>query len=55
MAIKCDDTQKLTQAVDEMYNKNSLFNKKEMMEWEYKDDINKTWGAWKMFFKIATN
>ena len=22
-----------------------------MMEWEYKDDVKKTWGACKMFFK----
>ena len=33
-----------------MYNIN-LFDKKQMMEWEYKDDVNKTWGACKMFFK----
>ena len=50
MAIKWDATQKFTQAVDEMY-KLSLFNKKQMMEWEYKDNVNKTWGACKMFFK----
>ena len=50
MAIKWDDTQKVTQAVDEMYNI-SLFNKKQMMEWEDKDDVNKMWGACKMFFK----
>ena len=50
MAIKWDDTQKVTQAVDEMYN-SSLFDEKNMMEWEDKDDANKTWGACKMFFK----
>ena len=48
MAIKWDDTQKVTQAVDEMYN-SSLFNRKQMMGWEEKDDVNKTWGACKMF------
>ena len=33
-----------------MYN-SSPFNKKQMMEWEDKDDVNKTWVAYKMFFK----
>ena len=50
MEIKWDDTQKFTQDIDEMYN-SSLFDEKHMMEWEYKDDVNKTWGACKMFFK----
>ena len=31
MTIKWDDTQKITQAVDEMYN-SSLFDKKQVME-----------------------
>ena len=50
MAIKWYGTQKVTQAVDEMYNSN-IFDKKQMMEWEDKDDVNKTWGACNMFFK----
>ena len=50
MAIKWDDTQKFTQAVDEMYE-GSLFDEKQMMEWDDKDDVNKTWRACKMFFK----
>ena len=50
MAIKWDDAQKVTQAVDKMYNSN-LFDKKHMMEWEDKDEVNKTWGGCTMFFK----
>ena len=50
MAIKWDDTQKFTQAVDEMYN-SRLFDKKQMMEWEDKDYVNKMWSSCKMFFK----
>ena len=50
MAIKWDNTQKVTHAVNEMY-KSSLFGEKQMMEWEDKNDVNKTWGACKMFFK----
>ena len=33
-----------------MYN-SSLFSEKQMMEWEDKENVNKTWGACKMFFK----
>ena len=54
MSIKWDDTQKVTQAVDKMYN-SSLLDKKQMMEWEDKDDVNKTRGACKMFFKNTMN
>ena len=50
MEIKWDKTQKFTQAVDEMYN-SSMFDEKQMMEWEYKNDVKKTWVACKMFFK----
>ena len=50
MAIKWDDTQKVTQVVDKMCN-SSLFDEKQMMEWDDKDNVNKTWGACKMFFK----
>ena len=50
MAIKWDDTQTFTQAIDKMYNI-SLFDKKQMMEWDDKDNFNKTWGACNMLFK----
>ena len=50
MAIKWDDTQKVIQDIDKMYN-SSLFDEKQMMEWEDKDDFNRTWGACMMFFK----
>ena len=33
-----------------MYNR-IMFDEKHIMEWEYKDNFNKTWGACKMFFK----
>ena len=49
MEIKWDDTQKVTQAVDEMYN-SILFDVKQMMEWEDKDNVNMTWGTCNMFF-----
>ena len=42
MKITWDDTQKVTQAVEEMYNSN-IFNELQLMDWENKDDINKTW------------
>ena len=48
MAIKLDNTQKVAQAVDKVYN-SSLFDKKQMMKWENKDNVNKTCGACKMF------
>ena len=50
MAIKWDDTPKVTQGVEKMYN-TSLFDKKQMMEWEDKDKFNKTLGPCKIFFK----
>ena len=50
MAIKWDETQNITQAVDKIYN-SSLFDEKQMMSWEDKYDVNKTWGACKMFLK----
>ena len=50
MAINWDDTQKFTQAINEMYNI-SLFDDKQMMEWEEKEDVNKTWGARNMFLR----
>ena len=33
-----------------MYNSN-LFDEKHMMEWEDKDNFNKTWGSCNMFLK----
>ena len=50
MDIKWDDTQKVTQAVAKMHNRN-FFDKKQIIEWEDKDDVNNTWGVWQMFFK----
>ena len=50
MAIKWGDTQKFIQAVDDMYDI-GLSDKKQIVEWENNDDMNKTWGACKMFFK----
>ena len=50
MAIKWDDTQNVTQAVDEMYN-SIMFDKKQMMEQEYNENVNKTWGECEMLFK----
>ena len=50
MAIKWEKKPKVTQAIDEMYN-SSLFDEKQLMEWKYKDNVNKTWVACKMFFK----
>ena len=50
MKITWDDTQKVTQAVEEMYNFN-IFNELQLMEWENKDDIDKTWTNYKQFFK----
>ena len=50
MKITWYDTQKVTQAVEEMYNSN-IFDKLQLMEWENKDDINKTWKNCKQFFK----
>ena len=50
MKITWDDTQKVTQAVEEMYNSN-IFDEIQLMEWENKDDIDKTWTNCKQFFK----
>ena len=50
MKITWDDTQKVTQAVEEMY-KSNIFDKIQLMEWENKDDIDKTWTNRKQFFK----
>ena len=50
MAIKWDNTQNATQAVNEMYN-SSMFDEKQMMECEDKENINKTLRYCKMFFQ----
>ena len=40
----------MTQAVEYMYNSN-IFDKIQLMEWENKDNIDKTWTNCKQFFK----
>ena len=40
----------MTQAVEDMYNSN-IFDKIQLMEWENKDNIDKTWTNCKQFFK----
>ena len=45
MAIKWDDNQKVTQAMQKIYN-SSFFNQKHIMEWEDKYDV-----VCKMFFQ----
>ena len=40
MGINWDDTQKVTQAVEEMYNIH-IFNEIHVMEWEDKAETNK--------------
>ena len=50
MGIKWDDTQKVTQAVDEMYA-SGIFDKKTLMEWEEYAEADKDWNQCKDFFK----
>ena len=50
MGIKWDDTQKVTQAVDEMYS-SGIFDKKCLMEWEEYAEVDKDWKQCKDFFK----
>ena len=50
MKITWDDTQKVTQAVEEMYNSKS-FDELQLMVWENKDDIDKMWTNCKQLFK----
>lgn len=50
MGIKWDDTQKVTQAVDEMYS-SGIFDKKCLMEWEEYNEVDKNWKECKDFFK----
>ena len=50
MGINWDDTQKVTQAVEEMYNSH-IFDKIQLMEWEDKAETNKTWENCRKCFK----
>ena len=50
MKITWYDIQKVTQAVEETYNSN-IFDKIQLMEWDNKDDIDRTWTNYKQFFK----
>ena len=50
MGINREDTQKVTQAVEEMYNIH-IFDKIQLMEWEDKAETDKTWETCKKFFK----
>ena len=54
MDVIWDDTQKSTQAVDEMYN-SDMFNEQQLMGWEDKFETNKTWNNCKIFFKSIKN
>ena len=50
MGINWDNTQKVTQAVKEMYNSH-IFDETQIMEWEDKAETDKTWVNCKKFFK----
>ena len=50
MGIKWDDTQKVTQAVDEMYA-SGIFDKKTLMEWEEYAEADKDWKQCSDVFK----
>ena len=50
MEINWDDTQKVTQAAEEMYNIH-IFDEIQLMEWEDKAETDKTWETCKKFFK----
>ena len=50
MDVIWDDTQKVTQSVDKMYN-SEMFDEQQLMEWEDKIETNKTWTNCKTFFK----
>ena len=50
MGINWDNTQKVTQAVKEMYNSH-IFDETQIMEWEDKADTDKTWVNCKKVFK----
>ena len=50
MGIDWDDTQKVTQAVEEMYNIH-IFDEIQLMEWEDKAETEKMWETCKKCFK----
>ena len=50
MGINWDDTQKVTQAVEEMYNSH-IFDKIQLIEWGDKAETDKTWENCKIIFK----
>ena len=50
MVINWNDTQKVTQAVEEMYNIH-IFDEIQLMEWEDKAETNKTWETCNKVFK----
>ena len=50
MGINWDDTQKVTQDVQEMYNIH-IFDEIQLMEWEDKMETDKTWETYKKLFK----
>ena len=50
MGINWDDTQKVTQSVEEMYNIH-IFDEIQLIEWEDKAETDKTWETCKKFFK----
>ena len=50
MVINWEDTQKVTQSVEEMYNIH-IFDKIQLMEWADKAETDKKWETCKKFFK----
>ena len=50
MGKNWDNTQKLTQGVEEMYNSH-IFGKIQLVEWEDKAETEKTWENCKKYFK----
>ena len=50
MGINWDNTQKVTQAVEEMYNIH-IFDEIQLIDWEDKAETDKTWETCKKFFK----
>ena len=50
-----DDSQKITQNVGKMYNI-GLFNMDDMIDWEDKDNVEKTWFHWQEYYtKLYSN
>ena len=54
MDVIWDDTQKVTQSVDKMYN-SEMFDEQQLMEWEDKIKTDKMWTTCKTFFKSINN